>query len=410
MKNLFNRTSKRRLFYVITSVGIVLLFFLLLGQRNTSVAFITLDDNGYYPSLIATGEVVPPERIHLAAQVGGRVQTLNIPEGEIADSNEVVLTLDPRDYQIDYDRARDREEAARIRLEQAQTQTLREAEIALAEAKEEFKKAEREYNRQRSLYQDEAISRSAFEDTETAFKLAQNRLETARVQYESYQPGGVNIQLLESALRESRVDRAAAQLNLDYTQLRAPDRVRVLELNVERGELVREGEPVGILGTLDRTEIEVRIDQRFTRLGMVGTPAEVWISGDPGKKWSGRVVETKPRADAARGVRTSIVALDESPEELVPGTVVSVQLIAREPEAAHLLPDKFITTKDGQTGVWIEHNGRATFVNVTVGQRSENGVVVRGELSGGTHVLEPDGLSEGRRVTINEAKEIAYEI
>lgn len=410
MKNLVNRPVKRRLFYVVTVTAIILFVYMLSGQRSASVAYITLDTNGYYPSLIATGEVVPPERIHLAAQVGGRVRLLNIPEGEIADSGDVIITIDPREYGIDYDRARAREEAARIRLEQAQTESLREAEIAHSVAEEEFRKAEREYNRQRSLFKDEAISRSALEDAETAYKLAKNRLGAARVRYESYQPGGITIQLLESALRESRVERAAAQLNLDHTLLRAPADVRVLELYVERGELIKEGEAAGILGTLERTEIEVRIDQRFTRLGLVGTPAEVWISGDPDRKWNGSIVETKPRADAARGVRTSVVALDETPEELVPGTVVSVQLIAREPEAAHLVPDNFITSKNGQTGVWIERDGRATFVEVRVGQRSENGVVVRGDLAGGTHVLEPDGLSEGKRVSIQGSKEMAYEI
>ncbi len=411
MKALLNRLIKRRLLFVIAlAILFVVLYLFFTRQSHTVVAYVTLDDHGYYPSLIATGEVVPPERIHLAAQVGGRIQKLNIPEGEIADSGDVIITLDPRDYQIDYDRARAREDAARIRLLQAQTQKSREAEIALAEAKEEYKKTEREYYRQRSLYEEQAISRSAYEDAETAFNLAKSRVESARVRYESYQPGGANIQLLESALKESRVERAAARLNLDYTQLRSPDRVRVLELDVERGELVKEGEKIGTLGTLERTEIEVRIDQRFTRLGMVGTPADVWISGDPEQKWAGEVVETKPRADAARGVRTSIVALDELPQALVPGTVVSVQLISREPEAAHLLPDNFITTKNGRTGVWIENDGRATFVEVRVGQRSENGVVVRGDLAGGMHVLEPDGLSEGSRVSINEEKELANEI
>jgi len=410
MKALLNRLIKRRLLFVIALAILFVILYLFFARQSHTVAYVTLDNNGYYPSLIATGEVVPPERVHLAAQVGGRIQKLNIPEGEIADSGDVIITLDPRDYQIDYDRAQAREDAARIRLLQAQTQTLREAEIALAEAKEEYNKTEREYYRKRSLYDEKAISRSAYEDAETAYNLAKNRLESVRVRYESYQPGGANIQLLESALKESRIERAAARLNLDYTQLRAPDRVRVLELDVERGELVKEGEKIGTLGTLERTEIEVRIDQRFTRLGMVGTPADVWISGDPGQKWAGEVVETKPRADAARGVRTSIVALDKLPEELVPGTVVSVQLISREPEAAHLLPDNFITTKNGRTGVWIENDGRATFVEVRVGQRSENGVVVRGNLTGGMHVLEPDGLSEGRRVSINEEKEPANEI
>jgi len=410
MSNLYSRLRKRRFLFVIAVAAVLIVLYLMLGRQSKSVAFITLSDNGYYPSLIATGEVVPPERIHLSAQVSGRIQQLNIPEGEIADSGEVIITLDSRDYQIDYERAHAREEAARIRLEQAQTQTLREAQLAFSEAEEEYKKSEREYNRQRSLFEENAISRSAYEDAETAYKLAHSRLETARVYYESYQPGGVNIRLLESALRESRVDRAAAQLKLDYTQLRAPAPVRVLELYVERGELINQGEAIGVLGTLERTEIEVRIDQRFTRLGMVGTPAEVWISGDPDQKWKGKIVETKPRADAARGVRTSIVALDEKPEELVPGTVVSVQLIASEPDAAHLIPDAFIANLNGQTGVWTENNARARFIPVNVGQRSETGVVVRGDLAGGMRVLKPDGLSEGTRISINETKEIAYEI
>lgn len=410
MKKALKHLSTRRIVFVSALLVAVLLVLFIGNLFPASVEYITLGDYGYYPSLIATGEVIPPERIHLAAEVSGIVERIHLREGEIADSGAVIISLDPREYQIAYDRAKARESAAQIRLRQAQTQTVRQLEIALREAEAEFAKAAQEYNRQRNLFQQAAISKSAFEVAETAYKLAESRLEAARLEYESYQPGGVNIQVLESTVEESRIDRRAAQLNLERTKLRTPARVRVLQLNVERGELIQAGEAVAELGTLERIEIEVRIDQRFTQLGIVGTPAEVWISGNPDRKWLGKVVETKPRADAARGIRTSIVALDEMPEELVPGTIVSVQLISLEPEAAYLIPDGFLSTKKGQTGVWIAQNGRATFVPVLVGNRSQNGVLIRGDLEGGMHVLRPQGVSEGKRISINHLNEVSHEI
>ncbi len=410
MKRTHKRITKRQLFFVVITVVCIFLLYFFIHKRTTSVTFIVLQDAGYYASLIATGEVVPPERIHLAAQITGRVQYIHIKEGEIADSGDTVITIDPRDYQLEYERTLARERSALIRLEQAQTRTRREAELAYSKAEEEYKKTEREYKRQQNLYKDRAISLSAFENTETEYSIAQRQLESAKLHYESYQPGGIEITLLEADLHENRIERRAAQLNLEYTKLHAPARVRVLLLERELGELVQAGEPIGILGTLDRTEIEVRIDKRFSRLGLVGTPADIWISGDPERKWNGRVVERKPRADAARGVRTSIVALEETTDELVPGTVVSVQLIAKEPESAHLIPETFITTKNGETGVWIEENGRATFIRVSIGQRGESGVVVRGDLSGGMSVLKPAGLSEGKRISLRMEKESDYEI
>jgi len=410
MKKTHKRITKRHLFFVAIAAVCIFLLFIFINKRTTPVAFIVLPDAGYYASLIATGEVVPPERIHLAAQVTGRIQRIHKKEGDIADSGETIIAIDPRDYQLEYERTLAREQSATIRLEQAQTQTRREVEIAYAKAKEEYKKVEREYKRQQSLYKDRAISLSAFEDAETEYSIAMKRLESAKLYFESYQPGGIQITLLEADLHENRIERRAAQLNLEHTKLYAPARVRVLLLERERGELVQAGEPIGLLGTLDRTEIEVRIDQRFSRLGLIGTPASIWISGNPEKKWSGRIVELKPRADAARGVRTSIVALDETTDALVPGMVVSVQLIAKEPEDAHLIPESFITSKDGETGVWTEENGRATFIRVSIGQRSENGIVVRGNLSGGMSVLKPAGLSEGKRISLRAEKESDHEI
>lgn len=410
MKKTHKRITKRQLLFVIIAAICIILLLVFINKRTTAVAFIVLPDPGYHTSLIATGEVVPPERIHLASQVTGRIQHIHKNEGEIADSGETIIAIDPRDYQIQYERALAREQSAIIRLEQAQTQTCREAEIAYAKAGEEYKRAEREFKRQQSLFDDRAISLSAFENAETEYSIALRRLESAKLNFESYQPGGIQITLMEADLHENRIKRRAAQLNLEHTKLRAPARVRVLLLDRERGELVQAGEPIGFLGTLDRTEIEVRIDQRFSRLGIIDTPASIWISGTPEMKWSGRIVELKPRADAARGVRTSIVALDETTDELVPGTVVSVQLIAKEPEDAHLIPESFITTKDGNTGVWTEENGRATFIRVSIGQRSENGVVVHGNLTRGMAVLKPEGLSEGKRISLRAEKESENEI
>jgi len=219
MKRTHKRITKRQLFFVVITVVCIFLLYFFIHKRTTSVTFIVLQDAGYYASLIATGEVVPPERIHLAAQITGRVQYIHIKEGEIADSGDTVITIDPRDYQLEYERTLARERSALIRLEQAQTRTRREAELAYSKAEEEYKKTEREYKRQQNLYKDRAISLSAFENTETEYSIAQRQLESAKLHYESYQPGGIEITLLEADLHENRIERRAAQLNLEYTKL-----------------------------------------------------------------------------------------------------------------------------------------------------------------------------------------------
>jgi hypothetical protein len=77
---------------------------------------------------------------------------------------------------------------------------------------------------------------------------------------------------------------------------------------------------------------------------------------------------------------------------------------ARQADAV-LLPARFLVTKDGRAGVFVNDGGKARWREVTLGLRGQDQVSVEQGLSPGDRVVRPPddrkvGLTDGQRIAI----------
>jgi len=164
----------------------------------------------------------------------------------------------------------------------------------------------RQLQAEREVQQAEAELRSK----QIAVEQAQQRVAEARAALARAQSGRhqVDIKAAESSraearLKEAQGDLAQADLQLQYTEVRAPSDGIVSKRTVELGQIVQTGQP--LLAIVPLHEVWVVANFKETQLARVhpGQRAEITVDGLPGKKFMGRVESIS----AGTGARFSLL-------------------------------------------------------------------------------------------------------
>jgi len=308
--------------------------------------------------LEATGYASAIDTTNLVARVQGFLQKINYKDGEEVKEGATLFVIEPEPY--------------KLKLEQARA--------AEAGAQATLKQAEAEYERQSELATRQVSSKSAL-DKATADR------DSARAK-----------------LKQTEAETAQAELNLTYTDVKAPFDGIVTARLVSPGELVGANGPTQ-LATIVQTApiyvnfnineqevLNIRADMR--RLGISKEelrqyPIEVGLQTDEGYPYRGTLNYVAPTIDRATGTLAVRAILPNRDPVLVPGNFVRVRVGAADEHDSLLVPDAALGTDQG---------GRYLLVldkNNTVEQRK----VAIGPKVGDLRVIE-NGLKPDDRVVV----------
>jgi membrane fusion protein (multidrug efflux system) len=312
----------------------------------------------------------------VSAKVSGHVAEMLVRDNQAVKRGDLLIRVDPRDYQARLEQtraavavaqanlraarselplARDTSHAqvaetrasldalqgmvrtaesaaeeSRARLEARRAAVgARRAEIAGAESA--LRKTSLELERMRRLMKDDYVSRREYDDAQAAFDSATAMLEVARrrlaeAQREEQQAQAevasrghaidvarqkvaegrgtlsraesqlhqvpvkqAEIARAEAALKQAQADVALAELQLTYTEVRAPADGVVAKRSVEVGQVVQEGQP--LMAIVPLHEVWVLANFKETQLERVrpGMKVEVRVDSYPGKTFTGVV-------------------------------------------------------------------------------------------------------------------------
>jgi len=252
----------------------------------------------------------------------------------------------------------------------ARHQELQMAAAEVREAKATLDNAEADLERTAALWRRELIAAQQLDAARTAARVAAERYRTAlerrdllaegprpeqirRAEAEvrqaqasllSARPGAIEVQqkrqqlvTLEANIARDRAALAAAEAQLGYTLLRAPQAGTVLRKHVEPGEIVAAGTPVVTLA--DLRDIWLRIYVPEPQIGRIklGQAAEVTTDAYRGRIYRGRIVfinseaEFTPKNVQTQEERVRLVfavkiALENPDEQLKPGMPADARL------------------------------------------------------------------------------------
>ena len=187
----------------------------------------------------------------IAPQVAGRVAQLLVQDNQEVKAGDVLLQIDPSDFQTKLDQERANLAASKSRLEQANAQfTVDQAKVEqeranVIAAQAEAKQAEADNKRYQAVG-GFAISASQLDLAGTQARSADAQVDAAHnkelaaeaqsaLDKASIQTAAAEVQSSEAAVHQ-------AELNLSYTQVKAPEGGYVTHRTVEAGSYVQTGQ------------------------------------------------------------------------------------------------------------------------------------------------------------------------
>jgi membrane fusion protein (multidrug efflux system) len=259
----------------------------------------------------------------ISPQVAGRVERLLARDNQEVRRGDLLLEIDPRDYQAKLDQALANLAAAKSRLEQANAQfEVDQAKIAQEKANvvavgAESKRAAADFKRYQAVGT-RGVSESQLDLAGTQARSASAEVDVAlNKQVAAEAQAGLDKANIATSAAEVRRNEAAvrqAELDLSYTRVTAQESGYVTRRAVEQGSYVQTGQ--SLLAIVPR-EVWVVANFKETQLTRMraGQPVEVKVDAYPGLTLKGHVDSIQ----AGAGARFSLL-----PPENASGNYVKV--------------------------------------------------------------------------------------
>ena len=195
--------------------------------------------------------------VTIAPKTAGYVTELRVRDNQRVKKGDLLVVIDPRDTTAQRDQAQAQLGLAIAQLHQAQAQLALskvqypaqrdEAKAQVLKAQADLANAQAEYRRQRGV-DPRATTQQSIDSANAQLRSAQAGLASAQAQLEVAEQVQLQIRQQETNVeaRERQVEQAKAQLetanlNLSYTEVRAPFDGFVTKRNVQPGTLVQAG-------------------------------------------------------------------------------------------------------------------------------------------------------------------------
>jgi RND family efflux transporter MFP subunit len=313
-----------------------------------------------------TGRLEAVESVDIRARVSGYLQSIHFTDGEVVKKGALLFVIDPRPYQAELNRAK----------------------AALEQAIARHGRTQKDYARAQQLVKSRAISQ---EEVDTR----------AADQREA-----------EEAVRAARAAVEAAQLNVEFTQVRAPISGRISREFVTVGNLINGGTADSTLLTrvvsLDPIYGYFDVDEgaylKYARLWRNGQragpreaniPVDLGLADETGFPHQGRLDFIDNRLDPNTGTMTGRAVFPNPDLALTPGLFARVRLPGSGRYEALLLPDEAIGTDQTQRFAFVVNDQH------TVEYRQ----VALGPMIDGLRVVR-DGIKPGEWVIVNGVQRV----
>jgi HlyD family secretion protein len=264
----------------------------------------------------ASGQVKPLNQVEVGSEVSGKVVELLADNNSLVKKDQVLARIDPETF-------RSAVEQARARVLQAQA-AVANAGAAIDRSKVNLDVAERDWNRKKRLFAEQAIAEAAWEQADRDYKYAKLEVKNNEVSLQSARAG----------LEQARASMQEADLRLERTKIRSPIDGVVLNRAVEVGQTVQSSMNVARFFTIaqDLSQIEIEAAVVESDIGGVteGDPASFTVDAFPGERFQGAVTEVrKLGAEQSNVVTYTVVVSATNPQgKLLPGMTANVEITA----------------------------------------------------------------------------------
>ncbi|MHB1127958.1 MAG: efflux RND transporter periplasmic adaptor subunit [Bacillota bacterium] len=331
-----------------------------------------------------SGTVQPDHLIKLGFEVPGRVSYIRVNSGEKVVSGQLLSKLEKDQYQRSADVADAQLQLAERQLvkilDGSSEEEMDALRAQLQEAGSSLAQAERGYQQAEKLFKEGAITSQEYEMAGAQYKAAAEKAAAAEAKLEG-------AELAMSQIEVARMNAALVHSSLKKTSLFASGNGLVLKRLAEEGEMVAAGQPVLVIGLLDKVKVKVGASSVDLPLISVGLPVEIIFEAYPEEIYTGRVASLPVAAEPTAKTFPLEIEIDNGNGRLKSGMVGRVKFKLGKPSRLSLLPLSAIQKKGEALIVFVlgEDKGRVSERRVSLAR-------IVGDW------IEVEGLKEGDQV------------
>jgi membrane fusion protein, multidrug efflux system len=271
-----------------------------------------------------TGRIEAVESVEVRARVSGYLQSVHFTHGAIVKKGALLFVIDPRPYQAELNRAK----------------------AAFEQAIARYERTQKDFVRAQQLIKSRAMSQ---EDVDTR---------------------GADQREAQEAVQAARAAVEAAQLNVEFTQVRAPISGRISREFVTVGNLINGGTADSTLLTrvvsLDPIYSYFDVDERsylkYSRLWREGQqsgsrevkiPVHLALGNETGFPHQGQLDFIDNRLDPNTGTMMGRSVFSNHDQTLIPGLFARIRLPGSSQYEALLIPDGAVGSDQTQRFAFV---------------------------------------------------------
>ncbi len=378
-------------FIVVGVGGIAFLAAASKGKKSTEVRLEAVTPRDLTATVTASGRIEAKRSVDVTADITGRITSIAVREGDLVRQGQLLLQIDPSQYSAELSRA---------------NALMASSEAGLVQARANKDQAQRSLDRAKELQRsgNSLISAEQVEQAQTTFEVSTANYNSAMAQ-----------------TAQARAGVQQARDNLNRTRLFAPISGRVVRLPVEVGEVAvpgtfsRENALLMTIADLSTVLAKVRVDETDVIKLAFGDSVHITIDAYPDTSFTGRVTMISNSAQLVAGQLASAqatqavdfdveITLDHPPRDIRPDLSATAKIVTDTRLGALAIPIIALTVRQHSDlpneakpaegaatttaaapaagaaatsdsaqkpketeGVFVVHNGIATFKPVKVG-------------------------------------------
>ena len=338
------------------------------NTKVTKVETETLTPAIFKKQIRVQGTIKPINKASISARIGGIIDSLNVKEGDYVQKGDLLFQTDKTNLENAVISAQKLYDVS------SKIQAYTNSDIPVAVANKN--KVELDYNRDKGLFKNGAISRSDFEGTEVSYKSALAGVQKAEALTKA--TNSLSEQLATSL--------KIAEKNLADSKIYAPYNGYIIAKKMNEGEFAMPGMTVLEIENTNELEIVCRISAVYYDSITENTTLEIEYSG---KKLADVPITYKaPNIDSL--TRTfEIKALVPAGNGIISGLLCDVNMVLEQHEGLGINNKAIISQKNGRNIIFLIDSEKAI-----------EKVIEKGLTTGDkTEILNSDDL-KGRQIIV----------
>lgn len=312
-------------------------------------------------SILASGTLAFREQVQLRSEVIGQVTELHVEEADRVKKDDLLITLDPKNYQAQVEQAE-----ARVRIQR----------IAIERQRLLIKTLTDRFARQQAMFAKNLVDEDSYEAVESELALAK-----------------VDLRSLQESLAQASAALDQSEDLLSKTRIRSPIDGVAIQVDIKVGETVIAGttnipgSTMMVIADPSETLTEVQVDEADIAQVREGQNADIFTAAFPDTPLSGTIqsIATVARQSPGQASLSFLVKilLDEQDTMIIrPGMSVRADIYTQSSEATLAVPVQAVLYdedtgeedegKKEQTYVFVMIDGKAVRKDVETGISSDS--------------------------------------